>query len=118
MKNIERIYNVIEASVFTTQGQLAYDRLQDAFVILCDLINASEHDDSLWCIGENKSASLDDLLIGAYWHFSEWHGGLNHKSYSVLCAIGSIYEPNCASLDEDNYGEFATYTQLNEIAEA
>ncbi len=118
IKNINRIYNVIEASVFTTQGQLDHDRLQDAFIVLCNLINAGDYDETLWYIGEFKCATLDSLLVGAYWHFTEWHEGQDSKSYAVLCAIGSIYQPNCASLDQDNYGEFETYTQLNAMAEA
>lgn len=116
MKNIERLYSVIDNNLFMTTGKLDYDRLMDSFIKLCDLINDGEYDESLWYIGEYKTACLDNLIVGAYWHFTEWHSGQFSKSYQCLCLLGSIYQPNMASLDPENYGEYATYKALETMA--
>ena len=117
MKNIERIYKAIDNSLFTINGKLSYDRLQDAILLLCEHINEDEsEDESIWYIGEFGTACLADFITGAYWHFTEWHAGQESKSYACLSALGSIYSPNMATLDVENYGEFNTYELLAVMA--
>ncbi len=117
MKNIERIYKAIDNSLFTINGKLSYDRLQDAILLLCEHIKQDNgEDESIWYIGEYSAACLADFITGAYWHFTEWHAGQDSKSYACLSALGSIYSPNMASLEEENAGEFSTYELLNDMA--
>jgi hypothetical protein len=56
---------------------------------------------------------LDDLIVGAYWHYSEWHGGQSSKSYVALCALGQVFTPGMSRADEDN----EAYQALNSLAE-
>ena len=117
MKNIERLYSVIDNSVFTINGKLSYNRIMDAVLLLCDAIEAdSSKDESIWYIGDCKTACLADFIVGAYWHFTEWHEGQDSKSYLCLCALGGIFTPNMAMLDPENCGEYSTYEQLDALA--
>jgi len=112
-KNIVRLFNVVDRSLFTILGRLEYDRLTDAIIKLADTLNEVETDESIWYIGEFGACCLDDLIIGAYWHYTEWHGGQNSKGYAALCALGQIFEPNMSSVEEENLA----YQALNELAD-
>ncbi len=113
LKSIERVFNVINNSLFTINGKLDYFRLMDCLEKLCSLIEEYEGEtECIWSMGEYGDCTLDDLIIGAYWHFTEWHSGQASKSYSTMCILGGIYSPGCEDVDEEN----AAYQMLNEMA--
>ena len=116
MKNIRRIYNVLENSLFTINGKLDYDRVMDGIILLCDHINQEEDTEQIWEY-QKHCVAIMDFLPGAYWHFTAWHGGQDSKSYAALCAVGSIFTPGMSALDLDNGGESETYWQLERLAE-
>ncbi len=114
MKNIKRVFAVINHNLFTINGTMDYYRLMDCLSKLCELIEAYEGEtEFMWCLGEYGACTLDDLIIGAYWHFTEWHSGQDSKSYATLCALGSVYTPNMDTPDDEN----AAYQLLNIMAE-
>ena len=55
---------------------------------------------------------LMDLIVGAYWHYTEWHSGQWSKGYAALSALGRIYSPNMETVDPDNMA----YQGLNRLA--
>ena len=109
IKNIERYYNVLNKALFYLNSDLSYDRIQDAFISLCDVLNNTDTDENVWCIGEYEICSLADMIVGAYWHFVECHTGQYSKSYQALSMLGEIYNPNRESVDTKN----PTYQALN-----
>ena len=114
LRNIERLYRVIDRSLFYTDGNLDYARLTDAFISLSNAIMADDSDtETIWSIGEYSSVSLDNLIVGAYWHFTEWHDGQASTSYAALCALGEVFQPGMSSVEPDDL----TYEQLNAIAQ-
>lgn len=115
IRNIERLYNVIENSLFTINGKLCYDRVTDAIIALCREISETETDETLWYIGEHGYASLDSLIVGAYWHYTEWHGGQYSKSYAALCCLGDIFDPGFSGLDMDS-SEYDVYLTFHDMA--
>ena len=117
-RNIERLYNVAYASIFTFTGKLSYDRVTDCLIKLSNEIMETDTGESLWWgIGESDEAGLDGLIIGAYWHYSEWHAGMYSNGYAALSALGRIYWPNMETGPETETGEHSAYTMLNELAE-
>lgn len=114
--NIERLFKVIDNSLFMTTGKLDYDRVTDAFIKLADLVHDSDLDESIWYLGEFSHCCLSDLIVGAYWHYSDWHAGQYSKSYQALCALGQIFSPGMSSLDSDS-SEFFAYEMLQDMAE-
>lgn len=113
MCNITRLYNVIDNSLFMVTGNLDYDRITDALIKLADTLATTETDESVWYIGECRTCCLDDLIIGAYWHYTEWHAGQYSKSYRALCALGQIFSPGMSYPEDEN----EAYLVLNAMAE-
>lgn len=111
--NIKRLFKVIDRSLFMTTGSLDYDRITDAIIALANTVSKTETDENVWYIGEYGMCSLDDLIIGAYWHYTEWHGGQWSKGYAALCALGQIFSPGMTMPEDEN----AAYIQLNTMAE-
>ena len=112
LKQVERLHKVIYKNLHTINSTLDYNRIIECFTLLGDLVcNVDDEDGDLWYIGEHLE-SLDTMIIGAYWHFTEWHAGQNSTSYEALSSLGGAYTPNCDMLDEDNY----TYQLLNGLA--
>jgi hypothetical protein len=97
MKTIKKLHTIVEASLFSTKGDIvSYDRTIDAIVKLCDVLETNI-DESVWSIGESSTASLDDLIVGAYWFFADYHNGQRSKEYAALCALGRIFKPGMSS---------------------
>jgi len=117
-KNITRLYNVAYKSIFTINGTLGYSRVTDTIIKLVNMVAETETNEStLTDIGEFNEACLADLIIGAFWHYTEWHGGQSSKGYVALSSLGGIYWPNMATGPETETGEHSAYTMLNELAE-
>ena len=113
-RNIERIFNVIDQSLFRITRKLDYDRLTDAIMVLSTAVHDYDGDTlDIWYIGEYGDCCLDDLIIGAYWHYTEYHAGQSSKSYAALCCLGQIFNPGMSSIEPDNFA----YQQLNIMAQ-
>jgi hypothetical protein len=79
-----------------------YTRITEGFIRMCDCIIASETDETTWWLGECDYATLDTLIVGAYWHYSEWHAGQNSLEYAALSALGRIFSPGMGGPEDDN----------------
>jgi hypothetical protein len=102
------LYNNIYKSIFTITPVFDYSELALKFVELSQAIVDFKGETEEWIyIGEYSECQLDDLLVGAYWHFTNWHNGQSSDSYLALCAIGQIYKPNmeCPPSDEEEESE-------------
>jgi len=114
MNNIEKHYGKIYNGLFLRGCNLDYMNFAPMFTALACAINAEPETD--WSLGEFKEAALDDLIIGAFWHFTEWHRGQNSSEYTALCCLGAIYSPGCET-GPDSPGSIAVYQQLERLAE-
>ena len=118
LSTINRLYSVIDNSLFMVTGKLDYDRITDALISLSNAVHEYGGDnDDMWAIGEFEMASLPDLITGAYWHFTEWHGGQWSNGYAALSALGQVFQPGMTSGPEPDSSEFEAYQALNTIAE-
>jgi len=114
-RNITRLLCVVNKSLFRIDGTLDYNRVTDAIISLANTVQESETDENTWYIGESSDCDLASLVIGAYWHYTEWHGGQSSKGYAALCALGQIFEPNMSTLDNDAPEHYA-YSALDNMA--
>lgn len=108
----ERLFNrIMASSVFRRNGRKI--DLCAALIDLCDAINAEDETD--WSMGECHECSLSDLLPGAYWALTEWHGGQWSPEYRALSAIGGIFSPGMSSPPEEDEGggERIAYEQVS-----
>ncbi len=117
IRNIERLYNVAYNTIFTINGKLPYERVTACIIKLVDMVANTETEEfTLQTVGEFNEACLSDLIIGAYWHYSEWHGGQDSAGYAALCALGRIYWPNMETGPEQETGEYCAYELLHQLA--
>lgn len=124
---IKSSYNSIYQSIFTINPVFSYKELAEKFTELANLINAYEGDNDDWLYeGEGNECQLSDMLVGAYWHYTNWHSGQDSDSYAALCALGEVYQPNMAQPpaeepeeDEDEFPDMETscFRMLNQMAE-
>ena len=113
LRRINRLYRVIDNSLFMVTGNLDYSRITDATERLAHAIAEYDGDNDDWLyIGECRACALADYIVGAYWHFSEWHGGQWTDSYRALCALGRIFDPGMTYPEIDN----EAYQALNALA--
>ena len=116
MKNIERLFNVVNRSLFRIDGNLDYERTTQAIIKLCSAINDYDGEsESLWYLGEFGDCMLDDLIAGAFWHYTEYHGGQYSIGYAALSALGSIYDPGMESGVPDNPAYQELQHKFNEL---
>ena len=116
LSSINRIYRAIDAAVFCTNGNLDYDRVTDAVIVLANSVHdfpMSDDGYEVWDIGEFGSCCLSDFIIGAYWHYTEWHAGQWSNGYAALSALGQVFSPGMSSVETDN----PAYEMLNTMAE-
>ena len=118
MNKIEAAFQPISDAVFTTKGGMTYAELTRAIIDLCELIQSEETDENTWTIGEFGNCDLGAFIVGAYWHYTEWHTGQRSESYSALCALGRIFSPGMASGPEEETAERDTYQLLADMAGA
>lgn len=123
IKTINETFNNIDLTVNSINPVFKYDDLAEQFIILCEQINTfidsnPEESEEIWYIGENCYSLLADMLVAAYWHYSEWHGGQYSEAYAAYCAIGSIYSPNMSCKPEEDDPEYDCYVQLDAMAKA
>jgi len=99
----------MESEVFRIDG--AKINLPKKLIELADAIKAEDETD--WSMGEFTEAPLSDLIPGAYWSLTEWHGGQASESYAALCALGSIFGPGMSGTPNEDEPEFTAYDLCN-----
>lgn len=114
MNNIDKYYGQIYNGLFLRGYNLDYIDFAPMFTALACAINAEP--ETNWSLGEFNEAALDDLIIGAYWHYTEWHSGQNSSEYTALSCLGAIYSPGYET-GPDSSGAIAVYEQLQQLAE-
>ena len=114
LTNIKRYYRVIDNSLFMAAGTLDYARVTDAIIKLSNTVHDYDgENDDMWYIGEFGSCCLDDFIVGAYWHFAEWHGGQWSKGYEALSALGQVFRPGMSGSESDNEAYLALATMAS-----
>lgn len=96
-------------SILTISGTLSYDEVTDLFLKLPEAVEHFEEFDWTTDLG---FCSVDELIVGAYWHYTEWHGGQSSPGYAVLSALGTIFSPGMEEPDTNN----SVYVELRNMA--
>ena len=92
---MNRLLNLINRQLFTTDRTLSYDRITDAIVSLAMYIR--DHD----C----DSSEAFELIAGAYWHYANNLTGQWSTGYAALSALSAIYRPGAGDTGLNDYYE-------------
>jgi hypothetical protein len=116
-RQIVSIHRALVRELFTIDAKLPYSKLASLFRILADRIHEYPDDsEQLWYIGESDYATLDSLIVGAYWHYSEWYSGQWSEEYATLCALGKVFSPGYTSKPTRGESEYDVYHALGKMA--
>ncbi|MFN9115277.1 MAG: hypothetical protein ACK5XN_34910 [Bacteroidota bacterium] len=116
-KQISALHAVLCRELFTINAKLPYSTLTSLFKLLAQSVKQYADDsEQLWYIGETDAATLDSLIVGAYWHYSEWYSGQWSDEYATMCALGKVFSPGCTSAPKRGESEFDVYHALGKMA--
>lgn len=117
IQKIRALHRAIESNLFHRNPQPAwnYYRLTDAIDLLARIVHDCPEDDTdtIWTIGELSSCAIDSLIVGAYWHYSEWHAGQSSPGYRALSNLGDIFRPGMSDGPEPDSTEHEVYRALD-----
>lgn len=111
MDRIKALFNVIDRNLFFINPKLDYARITKAITKLANVINNTEDASYAWYI-ESSHCDCASLIVGAYWHYTEYHTGQWSDGYAALSALGQVFSPGMSGPEEDN----EAYKMLAEIA--
>lgn len=117
LSNITTLHATIAgSSIFRTDGPTI--DFPNALIDLANAVHALDHTDDdtefIWSsVGEHTECPLGDLITGAYWSLTEWHGGQESDTYAALCALGQVFTPGCTSGLEEDSTEYLVYEMVN-----
>ena len=114
MNRIDALRKVATHNLTRIDASMGYDRITDTIISLSNVIMDTDTGEDTWWLGEHDEFSLADLITGAYWHYTEWHGGQNSKGYAALCALGRVFDPGMTSPEEEQDNQ--AYLQLDIMA--
>ena len=108
MTTKEAYDKIMESEVFRINGPKI--QLSEALIDLGNCIKNEDETD--WSMGEGNEATLDSLVIGAYWILTEWHSGQTSITYAALSTLGSIFNPGMSSAPTEDDSEYPAYDLL------
>lgn len=111
-KNINRFFVVVNRALFRKDSKLSYQRTLEALERLAQEIINTETDETVWYIGEYSDASLDSIIVGAYWFLVDYHSGQNSLEYRVSCRLNEIFKPGMTTGPESESSEQDVYNMF------
>jgi hypothetical protein len=113
----EALHRAIESTLFTIHPKFDYNRLTDAIDLLARIVHDYPGDgDDIWSIGESGYCDIGSMIVGAFWHYTEWHAGQWSPSYKALCALGTVFDPRMSNGPEPGSSEYDCFKALDTMA--
>lgn len=114
INDIESTFKAVHQTIGNPEQYLD---VTEQLILLANQVGSFEGEgEEIWYIGEGLEFGITDLLIGAFWHFSEWHGGQQSLSYCALSALGSVFSPNMSEPPAEDEPEHYPFQALGEMA--
>ena len=97
-----RYARVVDQGVNHRESKLTYTQVTNATLKLATMLaDYKGETEFLW----GKIAwmdSLDEIIIGAFWHYTHSHSGQDSVSYATYCQLNRVYSPGCGGDEEEN----------------
>jgi hypothetical protein len=117
--SIKRLNTLIDLAINHVHPPIDYERTLDAIIALANAVrdHDGEMEDLVWDTESGFSCiTIDEVIVGAYWHLVEWSGGQASKSYAAQCALGSVFSPGMSAGPEPESSAQDVYLALHELA--
>lgn len=116
LKEIENLTVIIDHGLNRIHGGLSYWDIVDKITDLANLIHEYGGKTEDWLYLNEFNLTPDALLVGAYWHAVEWHGGQACPVYAMQCAIGQTSSPGMTEGPEPGSSEEDVRSELSRMA--
>ena len=114
---IQAIHRALMRELFTIKASWHYSKVTQAIDLLARLVHDYEGDSDDWLyMGECDYAGMTELLVGAFWHYTEWYSGQWSPEYRALCNLGQVFSPGMTSGPEPGTSEKDVYLALDRLA--
>jgi hypothetical protein len=113
---IKALHRAIEKTLFNRNPPLTYAKTVKALDLMARLIADYDGDNDDWIYIGEYTCDMSTMLIAAYWHLSQWHGGQWSDEYRALCMIGQIFKPGMTSEPSRGDSEYDCYKALDAMA--
>lgn len=113
MNALNNAFHTLSASIEGVGPYKTYEDITQAIIEICSLIR--DEDEVDWAQEGEALFGLDDLIIGAYWHYANWHSGQASKGYEALSQIGTIFSPGMTQGPDPESMEQYVNHRLGEI---
>jgi len=113
---IKALHRAIEKTLFNRNPPLTYAKTVKALDLMARLIADYDGDNDDWIYIGEFTCDIPTMLIAAYWHLSQWHGGQWSDEYRALCSIGEIFSPGMSSEPSRGDSEYDCYKALDAMA--
>ena len=118
VSSINRLHSLLYKNICTIDQTLSYDRIIEALRILGDTLDRYHGDNEDWIYIGEFTIPIDDLIVGSYWHLTEYHAGQYSDTYKALCSLGSVFSPGMESGPDPDTCEYMIYEDLNLMADS
>lgn len=109
---INLLLQEVNKALFRSDGKLSYTETLEAIEKLAQEVVDTDTDENVWSLGETGPASLDSVIVGAYWFLTDYHGGQDSLEYKVLSRLGEIYSPGMEDGPMEDSSEQDVYEAL------
>lgn len=120
IRNIERLFNVVDANVFMTTGTLDYPRIREASIKMLRLVDEYESPNmeafELWSIGEYGDCHMDALIVALFWHSADYLDDGCTASCELNTAASAVFSPGMSGRPEADTSEEIAYRMLGHVA--
>jgi|SRR5690606_6037330 len=110
------MFEKLLVALFRQESELSYYQAVEAIRELAVSVKTDEETE--WELGEFEEATLDNLLIGSYWFFVDYHGGQESPEYIAQSAISQVYKPGMSSGPEPETSKVDVYEAWEALFES
>jgi hypothetical protein len=114
-KNINRFFRVVSRALFRSNSTLDYSRTIEAISRLAEVVHSTETEEDVWWIGECSDASLDSIIVGAYWFVYDFCSDDPIKFQRIATNLSDVFKPGCTTGPEKESCEQDVYDALERM---
>ena len=114
-KNTNRFFRVVSRALFRINSTLGYNRTIEAISRLAEVVHSTETEEDVWYIGECSDATLDSIIVGAYWFVNDFCSDDPIKFQRIRFNLSEVFKPGCTTGPEEESSDQDVYDALKQM---